>query len=532
MSSTSANSFALSGAQDGLYAPYKVATWNDIPDGQKDTGGLWTSDYGGYISIGCNATKVGTCPKTIKELDNPAYKNMVALNGDPTESNSAFQGVWALALANGGSADDIQPGIDYVKKLKRRGHLQQDPGDAATVASGATPIVLDWDYLNVAEGTELAKKGQKWEVNDPADGLVSAYYAQAINRSAPHPAAARLWEEYLYSQDPDGGQNLWLKGLRPPDRARGDAEERLGGPGCCRQGSARHGQEPVRPHPGPGDQGDRHRHQELGGGGSRVTDSHETGGTGSTRSRRVPLAWLGLTPFLAYVTLVFLVPIGFILFEAFRRTTTTGATRDPVTQQFVKHSETTFTLDNIHDSLQGIYRTSLVTSVKLSAITAILGAIFGLLLATAVVSSSSAFLRQVVTSAAAVTANFGGIPLAFLFIANLDANSGIVTLFLQDHFGISLQDDLGLQLPELSGLSLVYLYFLIPLMVLVMAPALEGLKPQWAEAAENLGASRWTTGGSLLRRSSCPASWGRCCCCSARRSRRTPRRTRSTARSP
>ena len=210
------NSFALSGAQDGLYAPYKVATWNDIPDGQKDTGGLWTSDYGGYISIGCNATKVGTCPKTIKELDNPAYKNMVALNGDPTESNSAFQGVWALALANGGSADDIQPGIDYVKKLNDEGIFNKTQVTPATVASGPTPIVLDWDYLNVAEGTELAKKGQKWEVNDPADGLVSAYYAQAINRSAPHPAAARLWEEYLYSQDPDGGQNLWLKGYARP----------------------------------------------------------------------------------------------------------------------------------------------------------------------------------------------------------------------------------------------------------------------------------------------------------------------------
>jgi putative spermidine/putrescine transport system permease protein len=223
-----------------------------------------------------------------------------------------------------------------------------------------------------------------------------------------------------------------------------------------------------------------------------VTDSPEAGGTGSARSRRVSLAWLGLTPFLAYVTLVFLVPIGFIMFEAFRRTTTSGVTRDPVTQQFIRHSETSFTLDNIHESLQGIYRTALITSVKLSAITAILGAVFGLLLAAAVVSSSSAFLRQVVTSAAAVTANFGGIPLAFLFIATLDANSGVVTLFLQNHFGISLQDDLGLDLPELSGLSLVYLYFLVPLMVLVMAPALEGLKPQWAEAAENLGASRWT----------------------------------------
>jgi len=208
---------ALDGAQQNLFAPYKVATWADIPDGLKDPGGLWYSDYGGYISIGCNAAKVGgTCPTTIKDLDNPAYKNMVALNGDPTESNSAFQGVWALALANGGSADDIQPGIDYVKKLNDEGIFNKTQVTPATVASGATPIVLDWDYLNVAEGTELAKKGQKWEVNDPADGLVSAYYAQAINRSAPHPAAARLWEEYLYSQDPDGGQNLWLKGYARP----------------------------------------------------------------------------------------------------------------------------------------------------------------------------------------------------------------------------------------------------------------------------------------------------------------------------
>jgi putative spermidine/putrescine transport system substrate-binding protein len=210
------NSYALSGAQAGLFAPYQVATWNDIPDGQKDTGGLWTSDYGGYISIGCNASKVATCPKTIKELDNPAYKNKVALNGDPTTSNSAFQGVWALALANGGSADDIQPGIDFVKKLNSEGIFNKTPVTPATVTSGSTPIVLDWDYLNVAVGSELAKKGQKWEVTDPADGLVSAYYSQAISRDAPHPAAARLWEEFLYSQEADGGQNLWLQGYARP----------------------------------------------------------------------------------------------------------------------------------------------------------------------------------------------------------------------------------------------------------------------------------------------------------------------------
>jgi putative spermidine/putrescine transport system substrate-binding protein len=210
------NSYALSGAQGGLFAPYKVATWADIPTGQKDEGGLWTSDYGGYISIGCNTDKVKTCPTTIKELDNPAYKGQVALNGDPTSAAAAFSGVWAAAIANGGSADDIQPGIDFFKKLNDEGIFNKTQVAPQTVASGATPIVLDWDYLNVGEGAELAKKGVTWKVAVPSDGLVSAYYSQAINRNAPHPAAARLWEEYLYSQDSDGGQNGWLRGSARP----------------------------------------------------------------------------------------------------------------------------------------------------------------------------------------------------------------------------------------------------------------------------------------------------------------------------
>lgn len=221
-----------------------------------------------------------------------------------------------------------------------------------------------------------------------------------------------------------------------------------------------------------------------------MTEQQDAGGAGSVRSRRVSLSWLGLAPFFLYVGLIFLVPIGFILFEAFRKTTKGTPTRDPVTQQFVTHTSTKFTGSNISQSLKGIYLTSLETSVKLSAITAVLGAVLGMLLAAAVVNSRSTALRQIITSAAAVTANFGGIPLAFLFIATLDANSGIATTFLQDSFHFSLQDDLDLQLPQLSGLSLVYLYFLVPLMVLVMTPALEGLKPQWGEAAENLGASR------------------------------------------
>jgi putative spermidine/putrescine transport system substrate-binding protein len=210
------NSYAVTGAQGGLFAPYQVATWSDIPDAQKDAGGLWTSDYGGYISIGCNASKVTTCPTTIKELDNPAYKGMVALNGDPTSANAAFEAVWAAALANGGSADDIQPGIDFFKKLNGEGIFNKTQVTPATVASGATPIVLDWDYLNAGETDLLKQKGVTWKVADPSDGLVSGYYAQAINRNAPHPAAARLWEEYLYSQGAGDGQNGWLAGYARP----------------------------------------------------------------------------------------------------------------------------------------------------------------------------------------------------------------------------------------------------------------------------------------------------------------------------
>ena len=211
------NSYALSGALEGDYAPYKVATWAAIPDAQKDPGGLWYSDYGGYVSIGCNAAKVGgTCPTTIKSLDNPAYKGDVALNGDPTSANAAFEGVWATALANGGSATDIQPGIDFFAKLNKEGIFNKTKVTPATVTSGETPIVLDWDYLNLGNAGALKSQGVTWTTVDPSDGLVSAYYAQAISINAAHPAAARLWEEFLYSQDPNGGQNGWIRGYARP----------------------------------------------------------------------------------------------------------------------------------------------------------------------------------------------------------------------------------------------------------------------------------------------------------------------------
>ncbi|KUN20898.1 ABC transporter substrate-binding protein [Streptomyces antibioticus] len=206
-------SFAISAAQQGLLAPYKVASFADIPAGQKDAQARWYNDYGGYISIGCDAKRVKTCPTTFADLLKPQYKGQVALNGNPTKSGSAFGGVWAAALANGGSFDDIQPGLDFFKKLKDNGNYTPVESTPATVEKGETPISIDWDYLNAGYAEEFKSKGVDWKVAVPADGQFSQYYSQAINKDAPHPATARLWQEYLYSAE---GQNLWLKGYARP----------------------------------------------------------------------------------------------------------------------------------------------------------------------------------------------------------------------------------------------------------------------------------------------------------------------------
>jgi putative spermidine/putrescine transport system substrate-binding protein len=207
------SSFALSAGQQGLLAPYQVTSFDSIPAAQKDAKAQWYQDYGGYISIGCDAKRVAKCPTTFAELLNPVYKGQVALNGNPTQAAAAFSAVYAAALANGGSFDNIQPGLDYFAKLKSVGNFNPVEAKPATIESGETPITIDWDYLNAGYANEFQSKGVNWQVSVPSDGKYAQYYAQAINKYAPHPAAARLWEEYLYSTE---GQNLWLKGYARP----------------------------------------------------------------------------------------------------------------------------------------------------------------------------------------------------------------------------------------------------------------------------------------------------------------------------
>jgi putative spermidine/putrescine transport system substrate-binding protein len=203
-------SFALSGAKDGLLAPYKVATWDAIPANAKDADGKWFSDYGGFVSIGYDPAKITTPPTSFKDLLGPEYKNKVAINGNPTQAGAAFAAVYAAALANGGSLDNIQPGLDYFKQLKQAGNFVPVTGSPSTVQSGQTPVLIWWDYL---QASSVASQLPSWKVVIPSDATYAAYYAQAINATAPHPAAARLWEEYLYSVE---GQNGWLNGAARP----------------------------------------------------------------------------------------------------------------------------------------------------------------------------------------------------------------------------------------------------------------------------------------------------------------------------
>ena len=198
-------------ANTAMFAKYKVSTWDDVPDEFKDADGTWVNDYGGYMSIGYDSKKV----PEVTDLDTlmgPEFKGKVALNGDPTLAGAAFSGVMMASIANGGSADDIAPGVDYFSELKKAGNFVPVDPTPATIESGQTPVVIDWDYLNAAETAKLPS----WKVVVPENAVVAGYYYQAINKDAPHPAAARLWEEFLYSDD---GQNLWLGGGARPVRA-------------------------------------------------------------------------------------------------------------------------------------------------------------------------------------------------------------------------------------------------------------------------------------------------------------------------
>jgi len=201
---------AVAVANTSLFAPYEVSTWSSIPAAQKDPTGLWYEDYGGYMAVGYSS-KFGTIT-SLNQLLGPQFKNAVALNGNPTSANAALNGVMMVNLAEGGTAGSIAAGVNFFAKLKKAGNFSPIQATGASIKAGTTPVVFDWDYLNLPSYVGVSN----WKVFIPQNAVLGGYYAQAINKNAPHPAAARLWEEFLYSQAADGGQNLWLDGGARP----------------------------------------------------------------------------------------------------------------------------------------------------------------------------------------------------------------------------------------------------------------------------------------------------------------------------
>jgi putative spermidine/putrescine transport system substrate-binding protein len=191
-----------------LLAPYKVQSWNDIPADFKDADGTWWYDYTGLMSVGYDSKKFPNGIKKLDDLLGSDFKNSVAIKGDPTQANEALSAVAMAALQSGGSADNLQPGIDFFQKLKQAGNFLSTLPKQATVASGETPVVIQWSFNNVGWGPAAGSAGNpNWKtVVLPGTGFGS-YYNQAINKDAPNPAAARLWEEYLYTP---AVQNLFL----------------------------------------------------------------------------------------------------------------------------------------------------------------------------------------------------------------------------------------------------------------------------------------------------------------------------------
>jgi putative spermidine/putrescine transport system substrate-binding protein len=182
--------------------------------GDKDPDGYYYTDYNGVMVFEVNTDVVTDVPQDWADLLDEKYEGQVALAGDPRASNQAAQTVYAAALANGGDLDNIQPGLDFFKQLNEKGNLLPLIADSGPIAKGETPITFQWNYLAAANKDNFAGNPEI-EIVYPKSVNWGGYYLQAVSAYAPHPAAARLWEEFLYS---DEGHLIWMGGYCAPAR--------------------------------------------------------------------------------------------------------------------------------------------------------------------------------------------------------------------------------------------------------------------------------------------------------------------------
>ena len=408
-------SFAIAGANEGLYAKYFNNYFGSVPRAMKDGRGFWVGDYWGVISFGVNRAVVSNVPKSWNDLLKPEYKNKVALNGSPLTSGSAFAGVFSAALANGGSLTNIGPGIDYFKRLKDAGNFIPVQATPQTIASGQTPITIDWDYLNLAYIKEFpaAKIARDDSDHAASTGRTTARRSTRPGRTRTRPASGRS------SSTPTQGQLLWLKGYSHPARFA-DMARRKVVPASLLEGApfgvALREREVRRAWSADEGQGRGHARTGRRRSGRSALETADRvrrcPAAGASRPRASSLAWLGVVPFFAYAPSSCFLPAGQVLFGAF------------------KGVDGGFTLSNIQELKNEPYISAYKNSIEVSLVTAVVGGLLGFLIAySAIRDGTPRVVRSTLTTFSGVAANFAGIPLAFAFIATL-GTIGIVTQWL------------------------------------------------------------------------------------------------------
>jgi len=217
-----------------LFSPYKVQNWKDITPTYKDANGRWYGDYAGVIALSYD-TSVSKAPTSFNDLKDPAFKNQVAIGGDPSGAQEALMSVFAANLANGGTTANVQNGIDYFKSLKDSGNFVTVLANGQNLLAGAYKVSFSWSFNGPGAVATAAKAGKTIKYVIPSDAVIKGTpYIMAIPFNAPHPAAARLWTEFLYSENKgkssttvgstkgmtgskifaeiNGGQNIWIAG--------------------------------------------------------------------------------------------------------------------------------------------------------------------------------------------------------------------------------------------------------------------------------------------------------------------------------
>jgi len=208
--------FGPQAQKEGLIQPYKVATWDEIPADVKDADGHWYADYYGVMAFGINKDLIKNSPADWADLLKPEYANSVALTGDPRASNQAILAIMSAGISRGaqpGTASG-EKGLEFMAELNKAGNFVPVTGKSGTIAQGQTPIVVAWDY-NLLAWRDSLKGNPPMDVVVPASSSLAGVYVQAISAYAPHPNAAKLWMEYLYS---DEAQLAWLEGYCHPAR--------------------------------------------------------------------------------------------------------------------------------------------------------------------------------------------------------------------------------------------------------------------------------------------------------------------------